>query len=68
MPSVLVLCEYATLNGGERSMLSTFETITATGWQVRVAAPAASRPTNCDAKALISCHSNRGTPPAHGFL
>jgi glycosyltransferase involved in cell wall biosynthesis len=39
MPSVLILCEYATLNGGERSMLSTLSGIARAGWQVRVAAP-----------------------------
>jgi glycosyltransferase involved in cell wall biosynthesis len=40
MPSVLLLCEYATLNGGERSMLSTLGGIARAGYQVRVAAPA----------------------------
>ena len=40
MPSVLILCEYATLNGGERSMLSTLDGIARAGYQVRVAAPA----------------------------
>ena len=40
MPSVLLLCEYATLNGGERSMLSTLDGIARAGYQVRVAAPA----------------------------
>ena len=40
MPCVLILCEYATLNGGERSMLSTLGGIAGAGYQVRVAAPA----------------------------
>jgi len=40
MPSVLILCEYATLNGGEQSMLSTLDGIVRAGYQVRVAAPA----------------------------
>ncbi len=40
MRSVLLLCEYATLNGGERSMLSTLAGIARAGYQVRVAAPA----------------------------
>jgi glycosyltransferase involved in cell wall biosynthesis len=40
MPSVLLLCEYATLNGGERSMLSTLDEISRAGYQVCVAAPA----------------------------
>ena len=35
--SVLILCEYATLNGGERSMLSTLGGIARAGYQVRVA-------------------------------
>jgi glycosyltransferase involved in cell wall biosynthesis len=38
--SVLLLCEYATLNGGEQSMLSTLDGITRAGYDVRVAAPA----------------------------
>jgi glycosyltransferase involved in cell wall biosynthesis len=40
MPSVLILCEYAALNGGEQSMLSTLDGIARAGYQVRVAAPA----------------------------
>jgi glycosyltransferase involved in cell wall biosynthesis len=40
MPSVLILCEHATLNGGERSMLSTLSGITQAGYEVHVAAPA----------------------------
>ncbi len=40
MPTVLILCEYATLNGGERSMLATLGGIARAGYQVRVAAPA----------------------------
>jgi glycosyltransferase involved in cell wall biosynthesis len=40
MPRVLILCEYATLNGGERSMLSTLGGIAAAGFHVQVAAPA----------------------------
>ena len=39
MPPVLILCEYATLNGGERSMLSTLDGIAQAGYSVRVAAP-----------------------------
>jgi glycosyltransferase involved in cell wall biosynthesis len=39
MPRLFLLCEYATLNGGERSMLSTLETVRAAGWQPVVAAP-----------------------------
>ncbi len=40
MSSVLLLCEYATLNGGERSMLSTLPGIARAGYQLLVAAPA----------------------------
>ncbi len=40
MPRILIVCEYATLNGGERSMLSTLAGIAGAGYQVRVAAPA----------------------------
>ncbi len=39
MPRVLLLCEYATLNGGERSMLATLEGIAAAGFEPLVAAP-----------------------------
>ncbi|GAG17584.1 unnamed protein product, partial [marine sediment metagenome] len=40
MRDVLIICEYPTLNGGERSMLSTFSAIQAAGYRIRVAAPA----------------------------
>ena len=40
MPSVLILCEYAALNGGERSMLSSLDGIVRAGYAVRIAAPA----------------------------
>jgi glycosyltransferase involved in cell wall biosynthesis len=40
MRSVLILCEYATLNGGERSMLSALGEVIRAGYDVRVAAPA----------------------------
>lgn len=39
MPTVLLLCEFATLNGGERSMLSTLDGVRAAGVDVAVAAP-----------------------------
>jgi len=39
MPKVLLLCEYATLNGGERSMLATLAGIAVAGFQPIVAAP-----------------------------
>jgi glycosyltransferase involved in cell wall biosynthesis len=39
MADILLICEYPTLNGGERSMLSTLTHITSAGHRVRVAAP-----------------------------
>ena len=39
MPRLLIVCEYPTLLGGERSMLSTLPAITAAGFDVHVAAP-----------------------------
>ncbi len=40
MPRLLVLCEYPTLLGGERSMLATLPAVQAAGFDVHVAAPA----------------------------
>ena len=39
MPRLLILCEYPTLLGGERSMLSTLDMVAAAEFEVRVAAP-----------------------------
>jgi glycosyltransferase involved in cell wall biosynthesis len=39
MPRLLILCEYPTLLGGERSMLSTLSAVQAAGFDVLVAAP-----------------------------
>ena len=39
MPEVLLLCEYATLNGGERSMLSTLDGVRNAGYRPAVMAP-----------------------------
>ncbi len=39
MPSVLVLCEYGSLNGGERSLLAVLDGVRAADFGVRVAAP-----------------------------
>lgn len=36
---LLLLCEYPTLNGGERSMLATFAGLSAAGFRISVAAP-----------------------------
>jgi glycosyltransferase involved in cell wall biosynthesis len=41
MPRLLILCEYPTLLGGERSMLATLPAVTAAGFDVIVAAPPA---------------------------
>jgi glycosyltransferase involved in cell wall biosynthesis len=40
MPEILLLCEYATLNGGERSMLATLDGVRAAGFAPVVMAPA----------------------------
>jgi glycosyltransferase involved in cell wall biosynthesis len=39
MPRLLILCEYPTLLGGERSMLATLTFVAAAGFDVHVAAP-----------------------------
>lgn len=39
MPEILLLCEYPTLNGGERSMLATFDGVRAAGFAPAVMAP-----------------------------
>jgi glycosyltransferase involved in cell wall biosynthesis len=39
MPRLLILCEYTTMLGGERSMLSTLPALTAAGFDIRVASP-----------------------------
>jgi glycosyltransferase involved in cell wall biosynthesis len=39
MPRLLIFCEYPTLLGGERSMLSTLPAVTAAGFDVQVASP-----------------------------
>lgn len=39
MPRLLLLCEYATLNGGERSMLATLDHVCQAGFHLTVAAP-----------------------------
>lgn len=40
MPNVLVLCEYGSLNGGERSLLAVVDGLRAAGYALQVAAPA----------------------------
>src|SRR4051812_40432923 len=39
MPRLLILCEYPTLLGGERSMLATLPAVAADGFDILVAAP-----------------------------
>lgn len=39
MPRLLIVCEYPTLLGGERSMLATMPAVIAAGFEVQVAAP-----------------------------
>lgn len=39
MPEILLLCEYATLNGGERSVLATLDGVRAAGFAAVVMAP-----------------------------
>ncbi len=39
MPRLLILCEYPTLLGGERSMLATLPAVAAAGFDIFVAAP-----------------------------
>jgi glycosyltransferase involved in cell wall biosynthesis len=39
MPRLLILCEYPTLLGGERSMLATLPAVAAAGFDIHVAAP-----------------------------
>jgi glycosyltransferase involved in cell wall biosynthesis len=39
MPEILILCEYATMNGGERSMATTLDPVRAAGFSPVVAAP-----------------------------
>ena len=39
MPRLLILCEYGTLNGGERSMLATLPGVVQAGYDVRVLMP-----------------------------
>jgi glycosyltransferase involved in cell wall biosynthesis len=41
MPRVLILCEYGSLNGGERSLLAVLDDVRAAGFDVTVAAPPA---------------------------
>lgn len=39
MPDVLIICEYATLSGGERSMLATLDLVSRAGFNLAAAAP-----------------------------
>jgi glycosyltransferase involved in cell wall biosynthesis len=44
MKTVLILCEYGTLNGGERSMLATLPGISRAGYEILVTVPTSSWP------------------------
>src|SRR5688572_11473005 len=55
MPRVLILCEYPTLLGGERSMLATLPAVIAAGFEVQVAAPAGG-PLAAALDELVVCH------------
>src|SRR5690242_18542717 len=39
MPRALILCEFPTLNGGERSLLSVLPALQAAGWTIDVCCP-----------------------------
>lgn len=54
MPNVAILCEFETLSGGERSMLSTLPTLRDGGWGVTFIAPAEG--------SLAKAASERGLP------
>jgi glycosyltransferase involved in cell wall biosynthesis len=43
MPRLLILCEYPTVLGGERSMLSTLDAVQAAGFEIQFAAPQTGR-------------------------
>jgi glycosyltransferase involved in cell wall biosynthesis len=51
MPRLLILCEFPTLLGGERSMLATLPAVAASGFEIHVAGP----PTGPLADALREC-------------
>ncbi|MEX2317792.1 MAG: glycosyltransferase family 4 protein [Pirellulales bacterium] len=57
MPRLLILCEYPTLLGGERSMLATLEAVGAADFDVNVAAPPAG-----PLAAAIGQHAARHVP------
>ena len=54
MPRVLVLCEYGSLNGGERSLLAVLGGLGAAGYQMHAAAPAVGP--------LAAAFAERGVP------
>ena len=68
MRSIFVLCEYATLNGGEQSMLSTLSGVIRAGYRVSVAAPLVGPLAEAlRTQAWRACHSSRATQAGYGF-
>ncbi len=61
MPRLLILCEYPTLLGGERSMLATLPAVAAAGFEILIAAPS-SGPL---AEELQTCDITRVDWPTH---
>jgi glycosyltransferase involved in cell wall biosynthesis len=73
MPEILILCEYPTLNGGERSMLATLDGVRAGGFAPVVMGP----PDGLLAAELVArsvelipfqCHASDGTRIAQNLL
>ncbi len=61
MPRLLILCEYPTLLGGERSMLATLPAVAAADFEIFVAAP----PTGSLAAELNTCGVEHIAWPTH---
>lgn len=55
MPRVLTVCEYASLNGGERSLLSVIDGVQSAGFELCIAAP----PTGPLAEALTDANASQ---------
>lgn len=61
MPRLLILCEYPTLLGGERSMLATLPAIAAAGFDIQVASP----PVGALVNALKECGASHRSIHTH---
>lgn len=71
--TLLLLCEYPTLNGGEQSLLATLPSVVSAGWQVRALAPSQGPLAEAFAQAGVevvpfSCHSPDGARLAQEVL